>query len=46
MFSSSEGERTDFDILKEWKDAANNCLSETFAYISDTINGKLVEILG
>ena len=41
-----EGERTDFGISKEWKEAANSCLGETFAYISDTLNKKLVEILG
>lgn len=41
-----DGERTTFGITNEWKDAANSCLSEATSYISETLNNKLVEILG
>lgn len=41
-----DGERTSFGITKEWKDSVNDCLSKMFSYISDTLNKKLVEILG
>ncbi len=41
-----DGERTTFGITNEWKDAANSCLSEATSYISETLNKKLVEILG
>lgn len=40
------GERTTFGTTNEWKNAANSCLSEVTSYISDTLNKKLVEILG
>lgn len=41
-----DGERTTFGITNEWKDATNSCLSEATSYISETLNNKLVEILG